>query len=235
MTLKNSFEEVKSIFTDELVNSFEKDLVFMIKNNLQSKRVFIGEYMLEDFKNQFETNSTGTRRNWRVLEDAQIETLFQTAKKRFQETTAFLEEPLVFDYDADIVVGKQDCVRIKTKFESDINDVLEQAFNKKYNRNSLQRVPKWLWVILAYFMHDNILEWMKSPLIFGLLIVFSVAIGYLYATERMHYVTNVFWMAKSLLASKGLGFGAKAEEKTDGAPNGQPRETSIRKEVPEYQ
>jgi hypothetical protein len=233
LALKNSYEEVKGIFTDELLNSFEKDLIFMIKNNLQNKKVYIGEYMLEDFKNKFEINSTGTRRNWRVLEDSQIDIVFQTSKKQFVETLALLENALVIDYDSDIIVNKQDCIKIKTKFESDINDILEQAFNKKYNRNSLQKVPKWLWFVLAYFMHDNILEWLKSPIFFGILIIFSVAVGYLYATDKIHYVTNTFWMIKSMVSSKVLGFGGKeGAPSSDGEKNA--RESSLHKEVPDY-
>ena len=123
-------------------------------------------------------------------------------------------------------------MKIKTKFESDINDVLEQAYNKKYNRNSLQKVPKWLWFVLAYFMHDNILEWLKSPIFFGLLIIFSVAVGYLYATDKIHYVTNMIWMAKSMLSSKVLGFGGTEETKADGEKIY--HEGTIKKEVPEY-
>jgi hypothetical protein len=232
LALKNSYEEVQSIFTDDLLNTFEKDLVFAIKNNLQAKRPYIGEYMLEEFKSKFELSSTGTRRNWRVLEDSQIDVLFQTAKKQFSETLTLLEESLVLECDAEVVVGKQDCAKIKTKFESDINDVLEQAYNKKYNRNSLQRVPKWLWIILAYFMHDNILEWMKSPIVFGLLIVTSVAIGYLYATDKIHYVTNAIWMIKSVITSKALGFGGSttpAEAKPEST-----RKTDLAQEVPDY-
>lgn len=208
LALKNSYEEVQGIFTDDLLNTFEKDLVFAIKNNLQAKKPYIGEYMLEEFKTKFELSSTGTRRNWRVLEDSQIDVLFQTAKKQFAETLTLLDEALILECDSEIVLGKQDCARIKTNFESAINDVLEQAYNKKYNRNSLQRVPKWLWIILAYFMHDNILEWMKSPIFFGLLVITSVAVGYLFATDKIHYVTNAFWMLKSVIMSKGFGIGA---------------------------
>jgi hypothetical protein len=232
LALKNSYEEVQGIFTDDLLNTFEKDLVFAIKNNLQAKRPYIGEYMLEEFKSRFELSSTGTRRNWRVLEDSQIDVLFQTAKKQFAEALTLLEDSLVLECDGEIVVGKQDCLRIKAKFESDINDVLEQAYNKKYNRNSLQKVPKWLWFVLAYFMHDNILEWLKSPIFFGLLIILSVAIGYLYATDNIHYVTNTFWMVKSVVMSKALGFGSsgpKTEEKKESA-----RKTDLVQEVPDY-
>ena len=243
-TLKNSFEEVKGIFTDELLASFEKDLVFATKQSLNNKKVYIGEYMLEDFKKKFEVNSAGVRRNWKILDDSQIEIYFQTARKTFVPTLDRLENPLVLEYDGDTVVNRQESLKIKNKFESDVNDVLEQAYNKKYNRNSLQRVPKWLWFVLAYFMHDNILEWVKSPIFFGLLIILSVALGYLYATEKMYLITNAIWMLRTFVFAK-LGFGGPSvlqrnvnantsAEKEAAKPPTVERNENMRKEEPDY-
>ena len=203
--MKRDYEEVQGIFTDELINSTQKDFLYTVKSNLQNRKLYINDYLLENFQKLFELNSSGARRNWRALSDNEIDSLFKMSRDKFLPTLKFLEDTVKLEYDDDIVLNKEEVLRIKGKFSNQINDVLENAFNKKYNRNSLQRVPKWLWLVLAYFMHDNILEWMRNPFIFMLLIIGSVAAGYIVATGRVYLVKQVFFFVKDFVIAKALG------------------------------
>lgn len=203
--MKRDYEEVQGIFTDELINATQKDFLYTVKSNLQNRKLYVNDYLLENFKKLFELNSSGARRNWRALSDSEIDALFKLSRDKFIPTLQFLEDTVKLDYDDDIVLSREETQRIKGKFSEHINDALENAFNKKYNRNSLQRVPKWLWLVLAYFMHDNILEWMRNPFIFMLLILGSVAAGYIVATGRVYLVKQLFFFIKDFVIAKALG------------------------------
>jgi hypothetical protein len=69
-------------------------------------------------------------------------------------------------------------------------------------------VPAWLWVILAYFMHDNVLEWIRNPFVLLVTIALAGGVGYLVATGKWGVVVSTaqtlmipVWM---LLESKGI-------------------------------
>ena len=203
--MKRDYEDIQGIFTDELINSTQKDFLYTVKSNLQNRKLYINDYLLENFIKLFELNSSGARRNWRALSDTEIDKLFKISREKFLPTLKFLENSAKLEYDDDIVLSKEETLRIKNKFSNQINDVLENAFNKKYNRNSLQRVPKWLWLILAYFMHDNILEWMRNPIFFVLLIIGSTATGYIVATGKVHLVKQFITFFKDFVIAKALG------------------------------
>ena len=76
------------------------------------------------------------------------------------------------------------------------------------NRGGLQQVPYWLWIILAYFMHDNIIEWIRNPFVLFVLLTLSGAGGYLIATGKwsqfVTVVQTLFIPVRLLLESKGI-------------------------------
>ncbi len=203
-SLRNSFEDLENILTEETRMSFQNELLFQIKNNLKNSKYKIKDYQIEMFKRKFELKD-GTRRNWKVMDDSEIEGLFKESKNFFLKNLKVLDKAIILNFDLEIILPLEECIKLKNSFVDDINDILESAFNKKYNRNSLQRVPKWLWLVLAYFMHDNIIEWMRNPLFFFLLILVSVTFGYLFATGRMHYVRWVLTFAKDQIQRRLFG------------------------------
>ena len=203
--LRDNYPEIEGIFTDETIDQTSKDFIFQIKNNLQNRKLYINDYLLSNFKNNFELNASGARRNWRALSDGEIEGLFKTSRNKLMQTIGFLDDVIRLECDDEIVLSKEETIRIKNKFSNQINDVLEETFNKKYNRNSLQKVPKWLWLVLAYFMHDNVLEWMKHPILFFILILSCVGTGYLFATGNFHLITNFVSFARAFAMAKAMG------------------------------
>jgi ABC-type uncharacterized transport system permease subunit len=69
-------------------------------------------------------------------------------------------------------------------------------------------VPVWLWAILAYFMHDNVLSWIQNPFVLLLTVAAAGGIGYLVATGRWQNVVSTIMTLmipiRMLLESKGL-------------------------------
>ena len=66
----------------------------------------------------------------------------------------------------------------------------------------------WLWVVLAYFMHDNILEWIRNPFVLLLTVGLAGAVGYLVATGKWSTVVatvqTLLIPVRMLLESKGI-------------------------------
>ena len=203
--LKDSFEEVESLFTDEIILNTEKEMVSDIKTNLKNRKNKINTYMLQKFREKFNKNPSGSNRNWRIYDDEAINKFFEIATKDFAPTFKCLDEALIFDLDNEIIFNYEETNLISTNFKKQINDILEEAFNKKYNRNSLQRVPKWFWIILAYFAYDNVLEWFRHPILFFLLIVISIGAGYIVATGKTQYVYGLYNFGKAFAMAKIFG------------------------------
>ena len=76
------------------------------------------------------------------------------------------------------------------------------------NRGGLNTVPPWLWVILAYFMHDNVLSWIQNPFVLLLVVAAAGCLGYLIATGRWYHVLStakaLMIPLRMILESKGL-------------------------------
>lgn len=69
-------------------------------------------------------------------------------------------------------------------------------------------MPPWLWVVLAYFMHDNILNWITNPWVLILTVVLAGGVGYLIASGQWQSVVStvktLMIPVRMLLESKGL-------------------------------
>ena len=65
---------------------------------------------------------------------------------------------------------------MRNKFYEDIEFCFEEAINR-HRSSSTGDVPWWLWVLLAWFASDNVMNWIASPIIFyPLLLLCSIAI-----------------------------------------------------------
>ncbi len=93
--------------------------------------------MLEKFRESFNFDANGVLRNWKIYDDKTINQKFSQSVKIFENTNKFLKKSLIMDYDGDVMFKTEETHKIIQKFKKGINDILEQAFNKKYNRNTL--------------------------------------------------------------------------------------------------
>jgi hypothetical protein len=210
--LKRNYSDVKTIFTDEVVQEFKEDLVATIKSLLKNKQTFIFEYLMENFKAKFETGANGQPRMWRHLSDNEITELFKKAKAEFVPTLKLFDKPVLLTFDNEIVMSIDEALRMKKRFEVETNNVLEEVFNKKYNRNAFQKIPKWMWFVLAYFMHDNVLEWMRNPILFFFIVFVASLGGYLYFTNKIDYVMNWWNLIRSFAVQKIIDAAFKGED-----------------------
>jgi hypothetical protein len=203
--LKESFEEVENLFTNEIIENTVKEMIGDIKSNLKNRKNKILTYMLQKFRDSFEKNPSGSNRNWRLYDDDAINKFFEMATKEFIPTIKCLDEALKLQIDCEIIFNYEETNEIAVSFKKQSSDILEEAFNKKYNRNSLQKVPKWFWGILAYFAYDNVLEWFRHPILFFILILICAAAGYIFATGQTQYVYGLFNFAKAFVMAKVMG------------------------------
>ena len=181
-SIKESYPDIRQLITEELIFESEKELTNEIIRNLKNRKSSIITYMEDKFKEIFNFDANGALRNWKILDDGIINKQFSNSYDLFKDNLKCLESPLTFELNGEIIFKTEETDKLRASFKKKANDVLEQAFNKKYNRNALQNVPKWLWVILAFFAHDNIISWLSHPLIFLFLILACMALGYIFAT-----------------------------------------------------
>lgn len=130
---------------------------------------------------------------------------FSETIKKYDSSMNFLKNSMILSYDGDMIFKTEETHNIKTDFRNRINKVLEEAFNKKYNRNTFQNIPFWFWIILLFFAHDNILSWIQSPLVMFFILVASVGFGYILATGRLSMLQSVFYLIKNHLFTLLLG------------------------------
>lgn len=224
-TLKRNYSDVKTIFTDEVVQEFKEDLISTIKSLLKNKQSFIFEYLMENFKAKFENGPNGQTRMWRHLSDNEITELFKKSKAEFSGSLKQFEKPILLSFDNEIIMSIDEAMKVKKRFEVETNNVLEEVFNKKYNRNAFQKIPKWMWFVLAYFMHDNVLEWMKNPIMFFFLVFVASLGGYLYFTNKIDYVMNWWNLIRSFAVQRIIEAAFKGDAGSKVAGHGQEHES----------
>jgi hypothetical protein len=59
---------------------------------------------------------------------------------------------------------------VRNKFYEDIETSLEEAFTR-HRSNTSSDIPWWMWILLAWFASDNIMNWLASPIFFYPLIM----------------------------------------------------------------
>lgn len=93
--------------------------------------------MVEKFNKEFNYDASGAVRNWKAFEDEEFKRYFIQARKTLEDTELALREELCLNYDNEIILSSEDNTQIQQKFLKQANEALEEAFSKKYNRNSL--------------------------------------------------------------------------------------------------
>lgn len=62
-----------------------------------------------------------------------------------------------------------------------------------------------MWGIVAFFAYDNILEWMRHPLVMLFIMIVFVALGYLFAAQKLFIITNLYNFIYSFAMSLIMG------------------------------
>lgn len=165
-------------------------------------------YLCEFFEVNFNYNENGIKRNWKGLGESEIEQIFIVNQKLCLQKINFIKDiklQVVNINGNDQIEGEvalmdsEQIRKLKQKLGERMNQQLENAYSVKYNRSSLDKIPLPFWIILFYFMHDNILNWIRNPLILFLLMVLCVLFGYLVATGKSYIIKEVFYLLVRLL------------------------------------
>lgn len=63
------------------------------------------------------------------------------------------------------IISEEEITNVRNKFYEDIEFAFEEAI-ARHRSSSTGDVPFWLWVLLAWFASDNIMNWIASPILF---------------------------------------------------------------------
>lgn len=69
---------------------------------------------------------------------------------------------------------------VRRKFTEDTEAALEEAINR-HRFNSTGDIPWWVWLLLIWFGHDNVLSWIASPFFFWPLLMLAAIASILYS------------------------------------------------------
>jgi hypothetical protein len=68
------------------------------------------------------------------------------------------------------ILTEDDVTNVRNQFYLDIETLRTEAIDRHKN-NSTGDIPWWMWVLLAWFASDNIMNWLASPIFFYPLIM----------------------------------------------------------------
>lgn len=218
--LKTELDEIKSLIKEDYLKELKNELFQIVKNQITKNILNAHRFLIEMFKDRFENDDQKVRKNWKNISDEAIESEFKLLKTKFEPKLIVIKNftlPNIDDnkynlssntkdkndttylLDKGELLSSDDFNKINDSFNEGINAVLESVYNKKYNRGTFDRIPKWFWAIFIYAVHDNILEWIKSPVILFILIVISITIGYLSANNKLYLVFDIFNLIKNTI------------------------------------
>ena len=80
----------------------------------------------------------------------------------------------------DKLLSEQDINRVKDRFNSDVDTLLEDAIKKHHNIAD-GGTPMWLYLILFYVAYDDILRMMWNPFLFTPIMLIISGIGFMYS------------------------------------------------------
>ena len=74
------------------------------------------------------------------------------------------------------ILSEDEVTKVRNKFNEDTDASLQEALDRHRN-NAAGEIPWWMWVLLAWFASDNIMNWLASPIFFyPLILIASVAL-----------------------------------------------------------
>lgn len=102
LSLREDAAELKAAVDDQLFDSMKLDLYLTVRGSLSTRLRGLGPLVLEKFRRKFENTETGMRRNWKVIEESEITSLFKAAR---EECLAVLDSAQDLVYPA-LLTGK---------------------------------------------------------------------------------------------------------------------------------
>ena len=88
------------------------------------------------------------------------------------------------------IITSEEIDSVRRKFTEDIEALLEEAINR-HRSSSTGDVPWWLWLILIWLGHDNVLSWLSSPFFFWPMLILAAIASILYSMGILGLVINL--------------------------------------------
>jgi len=177
---------------------------------LRDKFLELPHYILKKFKNVFQRGENGLPINWKSLKVEDIDKRYVESKKVVMEIVSAIKtfetgKGNYLDLDREAIISEKALENSLNKIVEDFKGEYEEAIRKN-KASELSNIPKWLWVVLVYFMYDDIWDMIKSPILFypSMLIlgfiVFCFTIGH--GDIPMALTGNVWMLIKMFLGPR---------------------------------
>jgi len=156
-TIENNIDNVRE--------EFKREIEIILRDRFQD----LPNYILKKFKTIFNRGDNGLPINWKQMTPEIIEKRFLEKSKQTQEiliaVKLFDTKRGNLDLDRDAITTDKALENCASKVTEDLRAEYEDAI-RKHRASEMANVPKWLWIVLVYFMYDDVLQMLKSPLLF---------------------------------------------------------------------
>lgn len=133
--IKKHTEEIKNAVDEQLFKSTEMELYLSMRFSVLNRFKGFGSLLLERFRKNFETSEDGMRRNWKIIEESEINGYFKEARQQVMkilDTSSGFTFPGLHNETERQVFTPEDLHQIKTRLDEDMNNIVERVYSMKY-------------------------------------------------------------------------------------------------------
>lgn len=133
--IKKHTEEIKNAVDEQLFKSTEMELYLSMRFSVLNRFKGFGSLLLERFRRNFETSEDGMRRNWKIIEESEINGYFKEARQQVMkilDTSSGFTFPGLHNETERQVFTPEDLHQIKTRLDEDMNNIVERVYSMKY-------------------------------------------------------------------------------------------------------
>jgi len=156
-TIENQIESIRE--------EFRREMEVVLRDKFQE----LPHYILKTFKAIFTKTETGFPITWKNLTPELIGDRYMQSKKDTEEIItaikSFETKKSNMDLDREAITSDKALDNNIQRVNEDFKSEYEEAL-RKHRSSELGTVPKWLWIILVYFMYDDVLDMLRSPILF---------------------------------------------------------------------
>lgn len=167
--LASDSEELKSIFNEELNTEKKREFFLVTRDSFMRKFRMFNTMLLDKFKRSFEKTKNGLRlKEFKLFKDEVIQDDFDKSREyilKIFDEGAKAEFPGFLDEDPRKLMKIEEEENMKYDLEEKLQDRLTRAINAKYSYGTLNKIPKWVWLIIAILARHDIINVITTPTI----------------------------------------------------------------------
>jgi hypothetical protein len=150
---------------DSVREEFRRELETILRDKFQD----LPNFILKKFKTLFHRGENGLPINWKSVKPEDIDKIFVEKQKEaddiFKAIKNFETRGGNLDLEHDAIITDHQLENFGQKINEDLRGELEEA-RRKHNSSEMANIPKWLWIVLVFFMYDDVLRWLATPILF---------------------------------------------------------------------